>query len=145
MPEMTRPASLPVPERAPNVETEVHFDALAQGTLVISHCAACNVFIWYPRQFCPHCGTTEIEWRPVNCRGHVYSYAIVHKGVGPYAAHTPYVLAYVELDEGPRVMTNIVGPFASIAVGSPVEAVFEVGENGDPILRFELAAAVECE
>ena len=83
----------------------------------------------------------DTEWVAASGRGRVYSYTVNHRGEGAYQDSAPFVLAYVELDEGPRIMTNIVGADdADLAVGLPVEVVFHDTGEGSARPRFRPAA-----
>ena len=129
-----------LPAPAPRVAPEARpfWDATAEGRLLLPRCDACALVIWYPRGVCPACGSTRITWEEASGRGTVYSYTVVRRGgVGPYRGAEPYVLAYVELEEGPRVLTNVVDcdPEA-LAVGDPVEAVFVPADDGPALVRF---------
>ena len=90
-------------------ETAAFWEATAAGKLMLGRCTDCDAFIFYPRSWCPACGSGETELVEASGTATIYSYTINYKGEGPYAAVSPYVLAYVELEEGPRMMTNIVG------------------------------------
>lgn len=131
---------LPTPTPAATLETEPFWEAAADGRFVLPQCDDCEHVIWYPRLFCPECGSSDVSWIEASGSGSVYSFTVVEKGQGRWRDHSPYVLAYVELDEGPRVMTNIVGgdPDA-VSVGSAVQAVFEPGKDGGNIIRFTLS------
>ena len=73
-------------------------------------------------------------------RGIVYSYTVIHRSLGEFSAATPYVVAYVELEEGPRILTNIVGPGATeVSVGQPVVVAFATSPSGAVLHRFEIA------
>jgi uncharacterized OB-fold protein len=72
----------------------------------------------------------------VSGRGRIYSYTLNYRGEGPYRDCGPYVLAYVELDEGPRLMTNIVADDGELAVGLPVEVTFRDTGEGSALPRF---------
>lgn len=77
------------------------------------------------------------EWFEGSGRGTIYSYTINYRGEGDYRDASPYVLAYVELEEGPRVLTNIVdADLETIAVGDRVEVVFEPAGEGVALYRF---------
>lgn len=132
------PSALPVPEPAVSPETEPHWAAAAEGRLVLPRCRACEAAIWYPRELCPACGSTDVEWVEASGRGFVYTSTVVHRGEGAYRDATPYVLAYVELAEGPRVLTNVVGvPPGEVHIGQEVEVVFEHSDDGGHALaRF---------
>ena len=130
--------SLPAPAPAVNPETREFWDATAQDRLLLRRCRDCGAVIWYPRAICPECASLNTEWFPAAGRGRIYSYTVNHRGEGAYTGLPPFVLAYVELDEGPRLMTNIVGADnAELAVGLPVEAVFHDTGDGAALPRFQ--------
>jgi hypothetical protein len=138
---MTTPApsepALPAPSPAINPETKPFWDAASEGRLLLKVCQDCGAVIWYPRAICPECaGLTE--WFEAAGRGRIYSYTVNQRGEGAYQGLPPFVLAYVELDEGPRMMTNIVGADAAeLAVGLPVEVVFHTTPDGTALPRFQ--------
>jgi uncharacterized protein len=135
-------SQLPAPAPAVNPETAPFWAATARGELLVKQCEDCASLIWYPRSICPECGSLRTRWQPVSGRGRVYSYTVNHRGEGPYRDCGPYVLAYVELDEGPRLMTNIVeAGEGELAVGLPVEVVFHDTGEGNALPRFRPAAA----
>ena len=138
---MTTPArpaqSMPAPAPAVNPETMEFWTATADGRLLVKRCQDCDNLIWYPRAICPVCSSLRTEWFEVSGRGAIYSYTINHRGEGAYQGVPPYVLAYVELDEGLRMMTNIVeADGADLAVGLPVEVVFHDTGAGAALPRF---------
>ena len=129
--------SLPVPPAFVTPDNAPHFDALEEGRLLLPRCDRCGEAIWYPRHHCPFCGSPEVGWFEASGRGVVYSFSVVRRGQGAYAAAAPYVLAYVELEEGPRVMTNLdVDAVERVQVGLPVEMVIDRAEGVPPLLRF---------
>jgi uncharacterized OB-fold protein len=82
-----------------------------------------------------------VEWVDASGRGTVYSFTVNQRGQGPWAEHAPYVIAYVQLDEGPRVLTNIVGADPDqIRVGDAVTAVFQPA-GSTKVLRFTPASS----
>jgi uncharacterized OB-fold protein len=102
-------------------------DGLARGELLVTRCPDCGNRQLPPRPVCPACSSTRTpEWVAVSGRGRVWSYVVFHK---PYLAEgppTPYTVAVVALDEGPRLITNIVAA-DDLRVGLPVDATFEHG------------------
>jgi uncharacterized OB-fold protein len=126
----------PAPEIAP--EARPFWAAAARGRLLLQRCAGCAAVVWYPRGLCPACGGTSLEWFEASGRGTVYSYTVVRRGAaGPYADATPYVLAYVELEEGPRILTNVVhADVDAVRVGDAVRAVFEPAGEDAGLVRF---------
>jgi uncharacterized OB-fold protein len=128
---------LPTDEPIRSHETEVFWDALDDERFVLPRCDNCAHVIWYPRLFCPICHTAEVSWFDASGRGDVYSFTVVRQSFGPWKDAAPYVIAYVELDEGPRVLTNVVDCDAeAIAVGDRVEVVFERSPKGAAVYRF---------
>jgi uncharacterized OB-fold protein len=135
--EIIEDTSLPAPEPVVNPDTASFWGAAAKGRLNIGRCRSCGEAIWYPRPMCPHCHSTDTLLEEVSGQGRVYSFTIVRRAIGEYAASLPYVLAYVELDEGPRVMTNLVGREPETwEIGQPVEVVFHRTPAGNAIPKF---------
>ena len=130
-------AALPVNSAHPNLESAPFWEAVAEGRLVLPKCDNCGTVIWYPRRFCPVCHHHGVSWIEASGRGTVYSFTIVRRAPGPWREAAPYVLAYVELAEGPRVMTNVVGVEpGDVRIGMDVEVVFERdGDNAVPRFR----------
>jgi uncharacterized OB-fold protein len=121
----------------PNLETQPFWDATAAGRLLLKRCDACHTVIWYPRSICPACGSQKTTWFDASGRGTVYSCTVTRKGQGAYRDAGPFVLAYVELEEGPRMMTNIVDcDPGSVHIGQPVEVVFHETGQGSALPRF---------
>ncbi len=122
-----QPYRKPLP--TPSPEARRYWQACKEHQLLLPFCTACQSFFFYPRNFCPRCFSWEIEWRPVSGRGRLYSYAIQHRVWHPaWAPEVPYVTALVELEEGPRIYTNLVGVEPDpkkIRCDMPVEVVFE--------------------
>jgi uncharacterized OB-fold protein len=112
---------------SPDFETRPFWDACREGRFLVKHCNACGRDHFYPRPFCPKCWSPDVEWKPAAGRGTVYTYSVVHvNDLPPFSERVPYVAAIVELDEGPRVMTNIEGvPFEELHVGQSVEVDFK--------------------
>jgi uncharacterized OB-fold protein len=133
------PLPVPAPERTP--ETRPFWDATAAGRLVLACCDACGKVIWYPKTFCPDCGGLSVSWRESSGLGTVYSFSVVHRASGAFGDVVPFVVAYVELEEGPRVLTNIVGcDPQDVFIGQAVRVVFCDTGEGSALYRFEPVA-----
>lgn len=133
---------LPLADVEINNETHPFWDALRNNTLMLPRCTACQSVVWYPRAHCPICFSTQLQWEEMSGNGTVYSYSIVAKGNGRWKESGPYVVAYVELAEGPRILTNIVGVAPSdVHINMPVVAVFDTGDDGRVLLRFSSVSA----
>ena len=120
-----------IPAPAVTPETKPFWDAAAAGRLVIKQCTACGQLHHYPRSICPFCGSDATEWRPASGLGTIYTYSVMRRVPEPYA------IAYVTLEEGPRMMTNIVDcDLDAIRVGQAVRVVFKPSEGGPPVPMF---------
>jgi uncharacterized OB-fold protein len=134
-------AALPTPAPYQSPDSKEFWAATTEGRLLLRQCGDCAAYIWYPRPFCPACGSLSTSWAQASGRGTVYTFTVVHRSQVPgYRDALPYVIAYVELEEGPRVMTNIVGcDPADVTVGMPVRVVFHDTGEGSALFRFEPA------
>lgn len=133
---------MPTPAPTVTEEARPYWKAAAEGRLALPRCRPCGHVIWYPRAFCPDCGSTDVEWFEASGRGVVYSYTVIRRGRAHHVAFAEapeMVLAYVELAEGPRVLTNVVGcPEEELRCGLPVRAVFHPTDDGEgALVRFE--------
>ena len=93
----------------PTPETQPFWDGCAAGELRIQRCTDCGRPYFYPRPVCPSCGSRAVEWFTASGRATLYSYVISHRPAPGFDNDLPYAIAVVELAEGPRMMTNIVG------------------------------------
>ena len=114
----------PLPRRTPVSAT--FFDAAREGRLRLQRCPR-DGFFFYPRPRCPDCLGDDWQWEDASGRGRVYSFTVDRMGLDPAQRdRLPLVVAIVELEEGPRLTTNVVGCAPEdVKVGMPVEATFE--------------------
>ncbi len=106
--------------------TVVWWRAAADGVLLVQRCGACGAHQLYPRPFCLRCESRDVQWVRSGGTGRVYSLTTVHVPVVRWLA-PPYVVALVDLDEGSRLMTNLVGP--PCRIGDRVEVSWEVRDD----------------
>ncbi|MEU1726433.1 Zn-ribbon domain-containing OB-fold protein [Nonomuraea sp. NPDC005692] len=97
------------PAPKPTPDTQPFWDGTAAGELRIQRCQTCARHYFYPRPSCPHCGGGDVEWVRATGRATLYSYVINHRPAPGFEAGGPYAIAVVELEEGVRMMSNIVG------------------------------------
>ena len=100
------------PLPTPDPLTKTYWDSVKAHAMQIQQCASCNKFVFYPRNVCPHCGSRDLHWKPVSGKGKVYGFTInmgKHPSAAAFANDAPYTVAVVELEEGARMMTNLVG------------------------------------
>jgi hypothetical protein len=119
-----------------NPENERYFEAAKEGVLLIGKCNECGDTHFYPRMLCPHCNSDRIEWIPAKGTGVVYTYSTMQRGVP-----VPYTIAYVTLDEGVSMMTNIVDcDTDALKIGDKVKLVFKMAEDGTSLPMFTRTA-----
>jgi uncharacterized protein len=111
--------------------TTAHWEAAREGRLLLQCCGTCGHQQFYPRPFCLACESRHVQWREANGHGRVYSMTTVRIPVTP-ALVPPYVLALVDLEEGPRLLTNILG---DCAIGDRVRLRWTV-QGGLPVPVF---------
>ncbi len=120
------------PRMAVTPDTAFWLEGAAAGELRIQRCAGCRRLRHPPRPMCPACNSLEWDFVVAAGHGNVYSYVTYHHRplAGP---PVPYTVLLVELDEGVRVVGNLLGDQGDVAVGMPVEAVF-VADAGDDLV-----------
>jgi uncharacterized OB-fold protein len=127
-------------EPVPTPDTLPYWQAALEGRLAIQACNTCKRYFFYPRSGCPNCGSTDVEWRDVSGRGRLISYVINHKPLPPADPKEPQINALIELDEGVRMVSNLVGVPPEpdmLPLGSEVTVDFD--QRGDwrlPVFRL---------
>jgi uncharacterized protein len=121
-----------LPDPVLNVGDERYFEAAAQGKLLLKKCNDCNEVHHFPRGICPFCFSDRVDWTEAKGTGTIYSYSVTRRA-GPI----PYCIAYVTLDEGISVLTNIVDcDLDTVRIGQKVKLTFKKSENGTAIAMF---------
>lgn len=131
-------------EPPPSPVAAPFWDATRREQLVLPWCAFCERPFWYPRATCPSCLGDAIEWRVASGDGEVYAATVQHRvGMGRDPADGPYAVALVDLAEGVRIMSNVVGcPPEDVEVGTPVRVAWLPLSDGRRLPQFEPALAV---
>ncbi len=124
---MTTPPTKPLPKPANEELSRPFWEAAKRHELIMPRCNTCSNVFFYPREACPVCLGADLGWTPVSGRGRVYSYTIVHQAVNAaFQPDAPYAYAVIQLDEGPRLVSNIVDcPVEDVTVDMPVTATFD--------------------
>jgi uncharacterized OB-fold protein len=127
----------------PDASTEPYWAATREGRLLVKRCGDCGRAHFYPRPFCPFCWSEAVDWEEASGRGTLYTYSVVHvNDLPPFPERVPYVAAIVDLEEGPRVMTNIVGcDHDALRSGMAVEVQFEAETETVTLARFRPASS----
>ena len=123
----------------PDESTQPFWDGTREGRLCIRRCLDCGRAHFYPRPFCPTCWSQRVDWEDASGKATLYTYSVVYQNdLPPFPERIPYVAAVVDLEEGPRMMTNVVDcPFEDLRVGMPLEVTFrqETDEITLPVFR----------
>ena len=119
-------------------ESRAYWEGAGRGELVLQRCRACQVVQHRPRGFCVSCLSDDIEHFVASGRGEVYTYSIVRQNQMPQFRNAlPYVVAYVQLEEGPQLLTNIVDCDPdTVSIGMSVRVDFVSTEGGLGVPRF---------
>ena len=137
-----RPVSDAKPRRmepATSDVTEPFWEATRQRQYLLQWCLDCEQPIFYPREVCPRCLRTSLEWRQASGEGRVYAVSVQHRPAMPLPAFMdgPYVVALIDLAEGVRVMSNVVGCLPDeVTVGMPVSLTWEPLTDGRNLPQF---------
>ena len=129
-----------------NLESLPFWEGAKRHELLIQRCRSCGHFRFYPRSICPNCLSYETEWVRVSGHGQIYSFTISYRYPSPgFKADVPYNIAIIELDEGIRLMSNIVGcNNKELKIGMPVEVVFEDATPEISIPKFKPSNNSRC-
>jgi uncharacterized OB-fold protein len=139
--EAAEPATVTRMEPPVTALTEPFWDATRERRLLIQWCTAHDHGVFYPREMCPRSLEPTLEWREASGRGTVYSYTIESKPMNPgMRAMAPYVIALIDLDEGVRMLSNVVGCAPEdVTVGMAVRLTWEPLGDGRNLPQFEPA------
>ena len=116
-----------------------YWEAAARHELALPRCDLCGLVFFPPRPFCPGCWSDELSWQQVRGRGTVWTFTEVHVPFydDTWSDDVPYVVAVIELDEGPRLLANIVeSDTQTLTIGDRVEVVFEDRTEGVTLPMF---------
>ena len=115
----------PIP--VPSDESRPYWAGIREHRLLMPKCEACDKRWFPPSLHCPHCGSAKWNWEQVSGRGKIFSYVVYHRVYHPgFADEVPYAVAVIELEEGPRMLSNVVGlPPDDLRCEMPVEIVYD--------------------
>jgi uncharacterized OB-fold protein len=118
-------------------QTREFWDATRDERLLYQFCLECDAVVQYPRARCPGCLGERLEWRESNGRAEVYAVSVQHGWANPFGGDGPYVVALVDLEEGGRLMTNVVDcEVDAVQVGMPVRVTWEALSDGRKLPLF---------
>jgi len=129
--------SKPLPQ--PTRWSAPFWEAAREGRLVIQKCSSCSKYVFYPRLACPHCSSGDLAWVEASGKGKVYSYSVVQNNAPtPFIEDMPYVVTIIELEEGVRLLSNILGADpGELHCEMPVEVTFEKAGEEFSLPKFK--------
>jgi uncharacterized protein len=131
----------PIP--VPQPESDRYWEGTRRRELWLRKCLDCGDAYFYPRDICPKCHSRKTDWIRASGRGTVFTFAIVHRAPHPgFGPDAPYITAIIELEEGPKIPSNLVGIEADpemIAIGMPVQVIYEKVTDEITLPKFEPA------
>ncbi|MCD0501440.1 Zn-ribbon domain-containing OB-fold protein [Bordetella petrii] len=132
--------SAPRPAPLPTDLTRPYWEAAARQELVIQECQACGARQFYPRGYCIACMSEQLRWLACSGKGTVYTYTVNHRAPHPsLQARLPYIVAAIDLDEGTRMIANIIeSPHEAVRIGARVQVVFEPLAGGMALPQFRI-------
>jgi uncharacterized protein len=132
MPEYAKP--IPVP----SIESKPYWEGLKEHRLLMQRCDGCGEFWFPPSLLCPHCTSERFTWSELSGNGKVFSYVVYHRVYHPgFATEVPYTVAVIELDEGPRMLSNVVGiPPERVVCDMRVKIVYDDITENTTIPKF---------
>lgn len=135
MTQALRPLPLPTDITAP------YWQAAKKERLTIQHCKQCQRWQFYPRAFCAHCASEDLVWQETSGLGRIYTFTINRRAPNVFMkSRLPYAVAIIALDEGPRMMANIVNSdLEAIFIGARVQVCFEHVSDEIALPQFELS------
>jgi uncharacterized protein len=134
---------VPAGPNRPTVDTdsESWWRAIQDGRLLINACGECGRNSLYVRPFCPHCWSEDVALKPASGLATLYTWSVIHQNAAPFDTHTPYVVAMVDLAEGPRLMTVIEDcPIESLHAEMELVIFFRHDDDGFTVPVFRPAA-----
>lgn len=131
----------PLPKPIVNADSQAYWQAASEDRLTLRKCKDCGALHFMPRLLCPECWSEAIDQVDATGRGRVHSFSIIRRASDPTFMHLcPYVVALIDLEEGPRMMANILGDDAlQVKIGDAVSVIFEDRGEGAKLPQFQLA------
>jgi uncharacterized protein len=122
----------PLP-RADEFDTREFWEGTKQHEFRYQQCNQCDEVVFYPRRHCPGCTGGELVWKVSAGKGTVYTYSVVRQSYHPFFRNrVPYAVAWIDLEEGPRILSNVVGvddPLTDVSIGMAVQVEWEEHES----------------
>jgi|SRR2546422_10242599 len=134
---------VPLPAPVANADSLPYWTAAREGRLLIRKCNVCGSLHFMPRYLCPVCWSDQLEWVQAKGTGSVHSFTVIRRAPAPaFAPRAPYIVALIDLDEGPRMIANVIGEDAlAVRIGDRVKVTFEDRGEGAMLPQFNRVVA----
>ena len=138
---MTVQYEKPLPNPLERETSRPFWEGAKRHELMLPRCRRCDRPFFYPREVCPVCLSPEIDWLPASGRGRLHSFTVIHQPANAaFAADTPYIYAMIQLDEGPRMISNLTNCAIEAArIDMPVVATFDDVTPDVTLVKFRPA------
>lgn len=137
MSETSKPKKQQLTSSVLDDESAPYWQGCEEGELRLQQCDQCERWQFYPRCICMHCGSISLTWRVASGRAELLSFSVVHRSYGEFATKVPYVVALVQLNEGPNMVSNVVDcEFGDLAIGMRLSVEFQRRETGTMVPVF---------
>lgn len=127
-----------IPRPDQDSDSEPFWTGLKKNKLFIQQCEHCGEYIFYPRLICPYCFSERVMWVKATGNGQIYSYTVVHRAFGAFKDQTPFIIGIVELDEGVRMMTRILGNQNQVKIGKSVSIFYKKIDSNLTLPYFQI-------
>ena len=136
---MTQKANYEKPIPIPDEASQPFFDGAKEQRLMIQRCTTCGAVMWPYKSRCDNCLRPTVTWEQASGKGTLYSFVLMHQIYHPgFAAEAPYVIAQVDLAEGLRILSTVVGcSHANLQIGMPLEVTFEAITDEVTLPKFK--------
>lgn len=132
MSEQKKTPTRPLP-KTNELDTQPFWAATKEKEFKYQQCASCDTVVFYPRGHCTGCTSGELVWKTASGKATVYSYSVVRQSYHPFFRNmVPYAVAWIDLEEGPRILSNVVGiedPLTDVSIGQSVQLEWEEHEE----------------
>ena len=138
---MTTHYTKPRPRPMNETLSKPFWEATKRHELVLPRCRTCSKIFFYPREQCPNCYSSDLDWTQVSGKGRLYTFTVVHQTAHPaFQPESPHIYAIIQLNEGPRMPSNLIGcEIEDARIDMAVEAVFDDASEDYTLVKFKPA------
>ena len=138
---MTTHYTKPMPRPMNETLSRPFWEATKRHELVMPRCRTCSKIFFYPREQCPNCYSSDLDWTQVSGKGRLYTFTVVHQTAHPaFQPEAPHIYAIIQLNEGPRMPSNLIGcDIEDAQIDMAVEAVFDDASEDYTLVKFKPA------